>query len=273
MKSLVEPPASVARKTIHPTGDQVVIDVSENLHLTIIISEDASAAVQIKLQKNVSYCALEVFLEPRASLSCLLLQAEAGTDVHIIQRARLADGARLHWQNATFGGGNVSQDLQTELTGANAESTVDWAFYARGNDKYDLRVRNIYAGRDGGGEITMKGVAQDKAHVRCDGMIEIGTKGTGTDAYLTEDVLMLDPTAKIDAIPGLEIKTNDVKASHSATVSRVTPEDLFYFAARGIPRAEARRMYVLGFLASLFYDNAAESLQKILLERLATQPT
>lgn len=62
---------------------------------------------------------------------------------------------------------------------------------------------------------------------------------------------MLDKTAKVDAIPGLEIKTNDVKASHSATVSRVTEEDLFYFAARGIIEKEARRMFVEGFLGEM----------------------
>jgi Fe-S cluster assembly protein SufB/Fe-S cluster assembly protein SufD len=62
---------------------------------------------------------------------------------------------------------------------------------------------------------------------------------------------MLDPTAKVDAIPGLEIKTNDVKASHSATVSRVTSEDLFYFAARGIEETIARQMYIEGFLVEV----------------------
>ena len=62
---------------------------------------------------------------------------------------------------------------------------------------------------------------------------------------------MLDPTSKVDAIPALEIKTNDVKASHSATIARVTEEDLFYFGARGIAPAEARRMFVLGFLGDI----------------------
>ena len=97
----------------------------------------------------------------------------------------------------------------------------------------------------------MKGVAEEKGHVQCDGMIEIGNGGTGTDTYLTQDVLMLDKTAKVDAIPGLEIKTNDVRASHSATVSRVTDENLFYFAARGIIEKEARRMFVEGFLGEM----------------------
>ena len=97
----------------------------------------------------------------------------------------------------------------------------------------------------------MKGVAEDKAYVQCNGMINIGLDGGGTDTYLTEDVLMLDASAQVDAIPGLEIKTNDVKASHSATVSRVTDEDLFYFASRGIDNSEARKMYVEGFLGDI----------------------
>jgi Fe-S cluster assembly protein SufD len=62
---------------------------------------------------------------------------------------------------------------------------------------------------------------------------------------------MLDAIAKIDAVPGLEIRTNDVKASHSATVSRVTVEDLFYFQSRGIDPETARQMYVDGFLGSI----------------------
>ena len=97
----------------------------------------------------------------------------------------------------------------------------------------------------------MKGVAEERGHVRCNGLLEIGEGGGQTDTYLVQDVLMLDKTAKIDAIPGLEIKTNDVKASHSATVSKVTDEDLFYFAARGIVDKEAKRMFVEGFLADL----------------------
>jgi Fe-S cluster assembly protein SufD len=42
-----------------------------------------------------------------------------------------------------------------------------------------------------------------------------------------------------------------VKASHSATVTRVTPEDLFYLKSRGLPDRLARRMFVEGFLSDL----------------------
>ncbi len=75
---------------------------------------------------------------------------------------------------------------------------------------------------------------------------------------------MLDKTANVDAIPGLEIRTNDVKASHSATVSRVTEEDLFYFRSRGIDPVTARHMFVEGFL----YDLAERIYNPDLRERV-----
>jgi Fe-S cluster assembly protein SufB/Fe-S cluster assembly protein SufD len=97
-------------------------------------------------------------------------------------------------------------------------------------------------------------------------MIEIGEKGGGTDTYLTQNILILDRTAKVEAIPALEIKTNDVKASHSATVTKVSEEDLFYMTSRGIAREEARALYVSGFLKDLLGRIAHPQARRIIEE-------
>lgn len=97
----------------------------------------------------------------------------------------------------------------------------------------------------------MKGVAQEQGRAEIRGMIEICEEGRKTDTHLTQDVLMLDPSAVVDATPALEIRTSDVKASHSATISRVTPEDLFYLRSRGISEEGARRMFIDGFLLQM----------------------
>lgn len=166
------------------------------------------------------------------------------------QRCRLARGAKLHWTNALIGGERVDCALRSEV-GEGATSSLDWLLYARGRERYSASARNVFVGTHGGGEMTMKGVAQEHGQVSVHGMIEIGPHGGGTQTYLTQNVLMLDSSSKVDAIPALEIKTNDVKASHSATVSRVTEEDLFYMTARGIDPRQAKRMFVEGFLSDL----------------------
>jgi len=97
----------------------------------------------------------------------------------------------------------------------------------------------------------MRGVAEEKATITCNGSVEIGPKASGTQAHLTEKILILDPTARADAIPSLDVGTHDVQASHSAAISRIHPEDLFYFASRGIMAKKARKLFIDGFLGDL----------------------
>jgi Fe-S cluster assembly scaffold protein SufB len=73
---------------------------------------------------------------------------------------------------------------------------------------------------------------------------------------------MLDASAKVDAIPALEIKTNDVKASHSASITKISPETLFYLQSRGIEEAAARSMFVEGFLGELLRNLPADAIGK-----------
>ncbi len=178
-------------------------------------------------------------------------RAGSGVSLALTQHATCAEGACIEWINATLGEADTERTLRSDLSGPDARSDVRWMFYASGKERYRMRAHTVFAARSGAGEITMRGVAEETTDVKCDGMIEIAEGGAGTATYLTQEVLMLDPTARVDAVPGLEIRCNDVKASHSATVTRVTEEDLFYFASRGIPPEDARRMFVEGFLSAL----------------------
>ncbi|OGJ63449.1 hypothetical protein A3C37_00895 [Candidatus Peribacteria bacterium RIFCSPHIGHO2_02_FULL_53_20] len=212
------------------------IPAGEHRAEPIVLSLGASGTVSVLLEEG-----------SRATVVSLCHGTE-GMVIH--QKGEIATGGHLHWINVTLGGG-IEQSLVSTCTGDGAVSTIDWAFRASDCEHQSLSAKNIFSAGRGGGEVTMKGVAEDHAHIAASGMIGIGSQGAGTHSYLTQHVLMLDPTAKVDAIPGLEIKTNDVKASHSATVSRVTPEDLFYFGARGIIEKEARRMYIQGFFGDV----------------------
>ena len=239
-----------------PSGMQIRETVSfvapADAQVRIVAESDSQATVFLLTEGAMT---MEVVAENDATISVVTVQTVNGA---IRQTSKVNTGATVHFQNLSLGK-EVDHTLRSHLVGAHAVSNVDWIFYAKDTEKHTVSARNIFEAGHGGGEIVMKGVAQDSSSVFCDGMIEIGLQGGGTDTYLTENVLMLDTTARIDAIPGLEIKTNDVKASHSATVSKVTAEDVFYFASRGIDQDEARRMYIFGFLVDLTSRIADES--------------
>jgi Fe-S cluster assembly protein SufB/Fe-S cluster assembly protein SufD len=78
-------------------------------------------------------------------------------------------------------------------------------------------------------------------------MIKIGKKAKNTSAYLAEHAMLLSPNARADAIPGLEIESDNVKATHSASVSQIDPEQLWYLTTRGLSRDEATKLIATGF--------------------------
>lgn len=217
----------------------------------------AESSVEIVVETGVRATVFDTSTSEKHRVSVTL---EKGSELHVVSLSSgsaktftsdIADGASIFWHCFTLHAASSPHTLVSTVRGNKAKSDVDWVFLVQGSEKQNVSIRNIFNGTNGGGEITMKGVADDKAYAACNGMIEIGEGGRGTDTYLTEDVLMLDSTAKIDAVPALEIRTNDVKASHSATVSRITAESLFYLQSRGIDEPTARTMFVDGFLSGL----------------------
>ena len=69
-----------------------------------------------------------------------------------------------------------------------------------------------------------------------------------TDAYQTNRNLLMNPGARADTIPFLEIATADVRCSHAGAVGRVDDEHLFYLRSRGVPEDAAKQLIVTGFL-------------------------
>lgn len=232
--------------------------IAEVLHLAspsaacLTVGRRSSIVVVLSLEGGLESHHLDVVLEDGATCDLVTLQmVDAGAACRIMQRADIGAEARCQWRQISLGGARVDHSVVSRAVGPGAVSGVEWIFFARGNERYSLDVRNVFTAPSGRGEVVMRGVAQDTANVAARGTIDIGLQGRQTQTYLTQSVLMLDATATVHAVPGLEITTNDVKASHSATVTRVTPEDLFYFASRGVPAQEARRMYVEGFVGDL----------------------
>ncbi|MFH1443933.1 MAG: SufD family Fe-S cluster assembly protein [Candidatus Peregrinibacteria bacterium] len=195
-----------------------------------------------------SRLSLEIALEPRASLAVVFVW-NGKKSTKISQHITVSAGARLHLLNVTHG--SCMHDTVSEVKGVGGKSSIDWIVHGRGMTKCLLSARNIFTAKDGRGDVTIRGVAEGKAKITCNGSVEIGPKASGTQAHLTEKILLLDPTARADATPSLDVKTHNIQASHSASVSRIHPEDIFYFASRGITAKKARELFIEGFLGDL----------------------
>lgn len=98
---------------------------------------------------------------------------------------------------------------------------------------------------------TVRAVLAGNGFLKLDGLLKIDPGAHGASAQLKERALLLSDQAKIETIPSLEVLCNDVKASHGASVSRLSDEELFYLQSRGIERQEATRLLTEGFIGEV----------------------
>ncbi|MBP6041509.1 SufD family Fe-S cluster assembly protein [Candidatus Saccharibacteria bacterium] len=99
------------------------------------------------------------------------------------------------------------------------------------------------------GDITVKAVVAGDGELNLTGNLIIEKSGINARGFLKQDILLLSESARAKATPQLEIKTDEVRASHSATVGQVDQEQLFYLQARGLSSKEAKATIVRAFLA------------------------
>ncbi len=84
------------------------------------------------------------------------------------------------------------------------------------------------------------------------GKVEVARGADGTDSAQDVKAMLLDRQSAANAVPQLEIFADDVKCAHGATVGELDAGALFYLMARGIAPADAKKLMLQAFIASVF---------------------
>ena len=226
------------------------VRIARGADLTVIHAPPSQGAVSVRVACDFG-----------ARVTWITL-ARAKKNLRIRQEGVVGTRASISWRMVSGGAGDLICNLASHVRGENARSQIEWAARASGQSRHTLYATNHFEAARGSGDIVIRSVASGKAHVSSRGGIAIGPKAAGTRTHLIQEALMLDASAKVDAIPALEIKTNDVKASHSASITKISPETLFYLQSRGIEEAAARSMFVEGFLGELLRNLPADAIGK-----------
>jgi len=141
-----------------------------------------------------------------------------------------------------------SGDYLVELVGQGAQVEVVGAFLAENSDKVDINITIHHKAKNTLANTTLRGVGRDNSSIRFFGRIIIAPDCGMSNSFLTERILLLSDNARAEAVPELEILTDDVKCSHAASVSQIPEEQLFYLMSRGIPKKQAEDLIIEGFL-------------------------
>ena len=92
-----------------------------------------------------------------------------------------------------------------------------------------------------------KGILSGKATGVFNGKVLVNKEAQKTNAFQSNNNLLINDKASINTKPQLEIFADDVKCSHGCTIGQLDENALFYLRARGIPEKEAKALLMYAF--------------------------
>jgi Fe-S cluster assembly protein SufB len=185
---------------------------------------------------------------PASSVDYSSIQLLDPSAVHLSNRTvSIGADSRASVSSLALGSGILRSRMNFYLNGRGATAEGFEIFFTDEKQRYDFESNLLHNSPDTTGSTQARGVLKGESQSIFKGMIRIANNAKNSRAYLAHHAMLLERTAKSDGIPGLEILTNEVKATHSASVAQIDDEQLFYLMARGLSADEAKKMVVLGF--------------------------
>lgn len=238
-------------------------DGSSSITRTIVIADVGSKATVVEeiyapqMERNervqqAYFELIESHVGCNAHLEMVTLQAMSRNTINFSNRkAFIERDGKMSWHLGMFGAELSRYKVDSIMKGVGASAEDVEIIFGVGNQSFDVTSNLIHYGRNSRGRVLVKSVMKDTSKSLFKGMIKIGKEAKAAESYLAGHAILLNKGAKSDAIPGLEIETNEVKATHSASVAQLDENQIFYLMSRGLNREGAKREIVSGFLEPL----------------------
>lgn len=235
------------------------VDGVSTITRNVIVADESSKATIVqelyapKSSKQQAYLELlNINARANSQLDITTLQMMEQSAVNFsTRRTDVAQDGQINWYLGLFGSLLSRYRIDYYLNGTGASVNDSEVIFGNNGQSFDLQTNVIHQSPSTIGRVNEKSILKNKSKSLFKGMIRIKEKAIKSQSFLSGRSILLDKDAKSDAIPGLEIFTNDVRATHSASVSQIDEEQIFYLNTRCLSRSEAERVIVEGFLEPL----------------------
>lgn len=244
-----EAPASLRRMLITRNPTSSIVE------MTVIYAEETSKFSYLEEVYSAESTApflvsstVDVFAETGAQVETSALQLLDDNAVYLSNLGvSVETNAKASLASILLGGRITRSRFNLGLNGRGSSFEGYQVFFCDGKQHYDLDANLVHNSPDSSGSLTARGVLKGESQSIFKGMVKIKKGAKNSHSYLAHHAMLLDKRTRSDAIPGLDIDTNEVKATHSASVAQIDEEQIFYLMARGLPQDEAKKLIVIGF--------------------------
>ena len=248
---------------------RVIIVLDEGASLEMLVKERnvgdhvsmSLQSIEIYLSKGAkfSYTDLEQTSELSRRISTLHLHQEEESDANI-NFFSLTNGKTHNNYHCDLAGEGANLQLGGFIVNSDKEHTDNFSFISHSVPHCTSTELFKY-------------VLRDDSYGVFTGRILVAIDAQKTQAYQTNNNLLLSKTARMQAKPQLEIYADDVKCSHGMTTGQLSEQALFYMQQRGIAKDEAKRLLSIAFsedvLLHLDREELRDEVRALIAERFA----
>jgi Fe-S cluster assembly scaffold protein SufB len=118
--------------------------------------------------------------------------------------------------------------------------------------KLTAKILSSIQSNDCQSHIDIISFAGNNGEIILDGILDIGKSLKNVAWTLNEDNIFLWESWKISWIPTLLVQTNDVEASHSCKMEKISDEKLFYLRSRWIAKEDSLKMIIEAKITNMY---------------------
>ena len=197
--------------------------------------------------ENFSTSVTEIFQEENSEIEYLNVQNDKNNfhfnSINISQKQNSISNCFTF----SYSGALVRNNLNIKLKEKNCYSNM-YGFYAlREKSHVDNHTTVDHIDENSISNEHYKGIMDNNSNGVFNGKIFVRKKAQKTNAFQSNNNILLSDEAKINTKPQLEIWADDVKCSHGCTVGQLDKEAIFYLQSRGISREKAISMLLGAF--------------------------
>jgi FeS assembly protein SufD len=229
-------------------SDHTLIIVDENSSLEYVETHSTGPGKHSALRNDYA----EIYLEQGSQLDfhCLKNWSRNVTDVSFFTAFAGRDAA-INWYFAKLGGKFSRTKVDTFFLGEGSSSRCNGIIYGGKDQVFDMTTNSHHLVPHTTCDVLVKGAFKDNCKSVYRGMIRIDKKAKYTSSYLSNHSLLLGEEARSNTIPSLMIETDEVKASHGATLGKINKDQMFYLMSRGMDYKTAEKLLIEAFLAQV----------------------
>ena len=164
------------------------------------------------------------------------------------KRAIAEEGAHVEWLEGSIGSRITYTYPATILKGRGASTKNISVTVANGPVVKDVGGKAIHLAPETRSMIVSKSISAGGGVAVYRGLVRVARGAWRSVSHVQCDSLVLDPDSQAHTLPRNEVEEPSAEVSHEASVGRLSENQLFYMASRGLSEGEAKALIVLGFI-------------------------